>query len=125
MPRPEKPEAPGIGAHPPSKTESTAPVPEKAPEQPGLTAPSPSSAPTQDAEQEAKAYAQRVGQAMLQDLPEGVSAEPVEGRPRPTVKLTYLQALRGGETCIVGLAGNSEDVDASSALLAVKSFWGL
>ncbi len=125
MPRPEKPEAPGIGAHPPSKTESTQPVPDKAPEQPGLTAPSPSSAPTQDAEQEARAYAQRVGQMMLKDLPQGVTAEPEEGRARPTVKLTYLHALRGGETCIVGLGGTSEGLDVQTALADVRAYWGL
>lgn len=129
MSRPRSPEPPasrGLTAHPPTSTESTAPV--KTEEQSsalGLAAPSPNAGPTEAAEQEARAYAERVGQALLKELPEGVTAEPVEDRPRPTVKLTYLRAPRGGETCIVGLGGTSEGVDTQAALAAVRDFWGV
>jgi len=77
---------------------------------------------TQDAQQ---AYAKRVGEKLVKELPEGSSAEAGEGYERPTLRAYTPSPKRGNQTTIIGLTGDGEDVDMAYALETARGYWGL
>lgn len=82
--------------------------------------------PPTEAQQDNAARASAVLRLVLKDLPEGVRGEPVPDADRPTLKMYTPNPLRGANTCVVGMAGDSSpEVDAVTVLADLRRYWGI